>query len=122
MRTFILIGAVMAAFASPAFADDLIPGAGDVENAFGMGWEGFETPISAGTRDANGNRVIVNGRMRIEGALSGGLMDNFATGIGSATAIGNQLNVITQGSYNTVIVNSTQINTGDISADIDGDE
>ena len=30
--------------------------------------------------------------------------------------MGNSLNVITQGSWNTVIIDSTQINTGDISA------
>jgi holdfast attachment protein HfaA len=32
---------------------------------------------------------------------------------GTGTAIGNQLNVNTSGSFNTVIVNSTQINNGD---------
>ena len=45
------------------------------------------------------------------GEASGGV------GIGSgASAIGNNLVVITQGNYNTVIVNSTQINNGDVSA------
>jgi holdfast attachment protein HfaA len=34
----------------------------------------------------------------------------------TATAIGNNLQVITQGNYNTVIVNSTQINNGDVTA------
>ena len=37
-------------------------------------------------------------------------------GFGGATAIGNNLTVITQGSWNTVIVNSTQINNGDVTA------
>jgi len=38
-------------------------------------------------------------------------------GVGSnATAIGNQLNVNVTGRYNTVIVNSTQINNGDVNA------
>ena len=32
------------------------------------------------------------------------------------TAIGNQLNVVTQGSFNTVIVDSTQINNGNQTA------
>jgi holdfast attachment protein HfaA len=86
-----------------------------------MGWEGFETPINPATRDENGNRVIVNGRMEMEGILTGGLQDTFATGIGAASAVGNQLNVITQGNYNTVIVDSTQINNGDITAVV-GDE
>ena len=33
--------------------------------------------------------------------------------LGTGTAIGNQLNVITNGNYNTVIIDSTQINNGD---------
>jgi holdfast attachment protein HfaA len=104
------------AFTGAAAADDLIPGGGDVERAFGMGWESFDTPINPSSRDTNGNRTIINGRMELEGTLTGGLMDGWATG-NSAQAIGNQLNVVTQGNYNTVIVDSTQINNGDISAD-----
>jgi holdfast attachment protein HfaA len=116
VRTFIITAAAVIAFTSAASADDLIPGGGDVERAFGMGWESFDTPINPATRDASGNRVIVNGRIELEGTLSGGLMDDFASGQ-SAQAIGNQLNVVTQGNYNTVIVDSTQINNGDISAE-----
>lgn len=121
MRTFILIGALLAAIAATAAADPIPGGAGDFSAAYGMGWDNFDTPIDPSTRDDNGNRVIVNGRMEIEGALTGGLQDNFATGAGAAQAIGNQLNVITQGNYNTVIVDSTQINNGDVSATINGD-
>ena len=77
--------------------------------------------VSAGTRDANGNRVIIDGI--IQGGLdqssisrtSAGAMGTGA-GFGGATAIGNNLTVITQGSWNTVIVNSTQINNGDVTA------
>ena len=115
MRTFIILGAL--AFASAANADPIPAGAGDFSRGYGMGWESFDSPINASTRDENGNRTIVNGRMEIEGSLTGGLQDSFATGIGASSAIGNQLNVITQGNYNTVIVDSTQINNGDISAD-----
>ena len=119
MRTFIILGAL--AFATTANADPIPSSAGDFERAFGMGWESFDRPIEASTRDANGNRVIVNGRMEIEGTLTGGLMDGFGSGLGSAQAIGNQINVVTQGNYNTVIVDSTQINNGDITAVV-GDE
>jgi holdfast attachment protein HfaA len=111
--------AAFLAIALPAAADPIPNGASDFGGAFGMDGDSFNNPIQAGTRDANGNRVIVNGRMEIEGTLTGGLMDNYATGL-SAQAIGNQLNVVTQGNYNTVIVNSTQTNNGDVSADIDG--
>jgi holdfast attachment protein HfaA len=119
VRTFIIIGTL--AFASAAYADPVPGGAGDFTGAFGMGWESFDSPINPATRDENGNRVIVNGRMEIEGSLSGGLQDSFATGIGASSAIGNQLNVITQGNYNTVIVDSTQINNGDITAVVGDD-
>ena len=37
---------------------------------------------------------------------------------GGATAIGNSLNVVTTGSNNTVIVNSTQTNNGDQTANV----
>ena len=40
----------------------------------------------------------------------------FSGGSYSGQAIGNQLNVITNGNYNTVIVNSTQINNGNQTA------
>lgn len=119
MRLFILSAVALAGMALPAAADPIPGGMGDVERPFGMGYSSFDAPIEAGTRDQDGNRVIVNGRMQIEGTLTGGLMDGYATGL-SAQAIGNQLNVVTQGSYNTVIVDSTQINNGDVSADIDG--
>ena len=118
MRSLIL-ASLSLAFASPALADPL-GDAGDFSRGFGMGWNNFDQPIEAGSRDENGNRVIVNGRMELEGTLTGGLMDTYgqASGIGSAQAIGNQLNVVTQGNYNTVIVDSTQINNGDISAEV----
>lgn len=121
MRTFTLLA--VALIATPAFADPIPNGTGDVERAFGMNWESFDTPINPATRDEDGNRTIVNGRMDIEGTLTGGIMDGFGSGLGgsSAQAIGNQLNVITQGNHNTVIVDSTQTNNGDISANSDGD-
>ena len=84
--------------------------------------------VDYSTRDANGNRLIVDGVM-LTGAdqsvysssNSSGSLDSYS-GVGSlggysgSTAIGNNLTVITQGNNNTVIVNSTQTNTGAISA------
>ena len=47
MRTFILIGAAALTFSSAAWAQDPFPtSTGDVERAFGMGWESFDTPIN----------------------------------------------------------------------------
>lgn len=115
MKRILVLTLAAAAFAAPAWSQPAASSAGDFTRGYGMGWESFETPIEASTRDASGNRTIVNGRMEIEGTLTGGLMDNYGSGLG-AQAIGNQLNVVTQGNYNTVIVDSTQINNGDISA------
>ncbi|WP_339871004.1 holdfast anchoring protein HfaA [uncultured Brevundimonas sp.] len=80
------------------------------------------------TRDANGNRLIVNGLIQngasAYSSASGGVSSSYSgagnTGglnaIGGASAIGNSLNVVVQGSHNTVIVNSTQTNNGAITA------
>jgi len=121
VRTLLVTILASAALAGAASADPIPDGAGDFSRGFGMGWDSFDTPINPSTRDENNNRVIVNGRMELEGTLTGGLMDNFATGMGaSSQTIGNQLNVVTQGNWNTVIVDSTQINNGDVSADLGG--
>jgi len=85
--------------------------------------------VQYSTRDANGNRVIVDGVM-LTGAdqsvyssgNSSGSLDSYSGvggrggSYGGSTAIGNNLTVITQGNNNTVIVNSSQINNGAISA------
>jgi holdfast attachment protein HfaA len=77
-------------------------------------------------RDANGNLVVVDGVIQAgqdqsvfsnTGAASGAF-DAVAGvgGSGAATAFGNNLVVVTQGSNNTVIVNSRQVNSGNVSA------
>lgn len=117
------LAALMCAASAGAAAAQTPERAGEFERAFGggAGTGGFEQPIEAGTRDANGNRLIVDGRIMIgESTLFGGLIDSGAGGVGAASAIGNQLNVITQGSWNTVIVDANQTNTGDLSAVANG--
>jgi len=79
-------------------------------------WTGASASAGAAARSEAGNRVIVDGVIQTGVGVSsqGGL---FGGGVGSgATAIGNQLNVNVTGRYNTVIVNSNQINNGDINA------
>jgi holdfast attachment protein HfaA len=84
--------------------------------------------VEYSTRDANGNRVVVDGVM-LTGAdqsvysssRSSGSLDAYSGvggvgGYAGATAIGNNLTVITQGNNNTVIVNSSQVNNGNVSA------
>lgn len=97
---------------------------GDFENAYGADYGSMERPIEASTRDASGNRLIVNGRMMLgEGSLQGGLTD-YGGGLDhmGLTALGNQLNVVTQGNWNTVIIDSTQINNGDVNVVLNGDQ
>lgn len=81
------------------------------------------------TRDANGNRVIIDGIIQagassyssqssgVASAYSGsGSTTANGLTIGGATAIGNSLNVVVQGNRNIVIVNSRQTNNGNITA------
>jgi len=101
---------------------------------FNGGWgriQGTENhAIDVSTRDPNGNRVIVDGIILDGGSDTFTQTDNQGAGSvfagaggrtrwSTATAIGNNLQVITQGNYNTVIVNSTQINNGDVTANND---
>ncbi|MCH8490077.1 MAG: holdfast anchoring protein HfaA [Oceanicaulis sp.] len=90
----------------------------------------------AGARSRAGNRVVINGIIQTgvgvsaqasafaQGSASfhGGVQNGGGAGGGSgytfhqATAIANQLNVVVNGNYNTVVVNSRQINSGQVTA------
>jgi holdfast attachment protein HfaA len=103
---------------------------GDFERPFGFSYGQESQGFDANTRDANGNRLILDGRIMTgmdastfssatasasswAQSMSGA---GFSNGSSSNQAIGNQLNVITNGNYNTVIVNSTQTNNGNQTA------
>ena len=81
-------------------------------------------PVDVSTRDANGNRVIVDGLIltgedQSSFSSASGAIDSYAgvgASAGGSTAIGNSLVVVTQGNYNTVIVNSNQTNSGAVTA------
>ena len=80
-------------------------------------------PVNVSMRDANGNLVIAGGQVlsptgsSVFSTSTTGGAGSSATGVGvGATAIGNSLTVVTTGSYNTVIVNSHQTNTGAVTA------
>ena len=104
--------------------------AGDYNTPYGMAPGQANQPIDPSLRDANGNLSVVNGvftssnmgaastqQMSSLGAYNNG--STLMTGgvgfgnVAQAQAIGNQLNVVTVGSGNTVIVNSHQDNNGD---------
>jgi holdfast attachment protein HfaA len=113
---------------SPARAQTLDANAAAFNAGYGRMAGSENHVLQYSTRDANGNRVIVDGVM-LTGAdqsvysssQSSGSLDSYSGvgalgGYGSSTAIGNNLTVVTQGNNNTVIVNSSQINNGNISA------
>jgi len=92
---------------------------------------GQETQPYTGARTRAGNRVVINGVIQTgvgvsaqaaaygsvqsgAGAQGGGHYGPFASA--NASAIANQLNVVVSGDYNTVVVNSRQTNTGNITA------
>ncbi|HEV2082086.1 MAG TPA: holdfast anchoring protein HfaA [Brevundimonas sp.] len=126
-----LLAGAMLALAAPEAAQAQSQGYGGTgQLQAGYGGARYTTgrPVSGTTRDANGNRLIVNGIIQSGvGAYSSSSGGASATGswglggdgratIGGSTAIGNQLNVVVQGNHNTVIVNSTQTNSGDVRA------
>jgi holdfast attachment protein HfaA len=99
-------------------------------SSFNAGWggqsasDGNQGYAPRTGRDANGNRLIVDGVIQTGADQSsyaysdgGGAFDKGSgAGFGASTAIGNSLNVSVIGSWNTVIVDSTQINNGDVVA------
>ncbi len=100
----------------------------EFERPYGFAYGEESQPFDARTRDSAGNRVIVNGRIINDtSTLSGGLHTGWgqtggASGmLGTGSAVGNQLNVVTNGSFNTVIIDSTQINNGDQTVYLNGE-
>lgn len=101
---------------------------------------GSETRPYAGARSA-GNRVVINGIIQtgvgvsaqaqayanadanasigVAGGMMGGSGQYGPFASANAFAVGNQLNVVVNGNYNTVVVNSNQTNTGDVTANAD---
>lgn len=103
-------------------------GAAQFQNGYGGARYAVASPETGSTRDANGNRLIVNGIIQRNASAysssSGGVSSSWSGvggsgGYGGSTAIGNQLNVVVQGSHNTVIVRSTQTNNGDVNAGVE---
>lgn len=112
--------------AAPANAQEA-SSVSEFERPYGYGYGQESRPFSANTRDRLGNRVIINGLIEGGSGLGTGLYtgwgqtDGAAGMIGTGTAVGNQLNVITNGSNNTIIIDSTQINDGDQTVILNGE-
>ncbi|CAN5125585.1 holdfast attachment protein HfaA [soil metagenome] len=125
-----LLALAPAALASAALAQSTgSSGMSSFQAGYGGARYTTAAPQTGSTRDASGNRLIVDGIIQ-SGASSyasssSGVSSSYAgagssssggTVIGGSTAIGNSLNVVVQGNHNTVIVNSRQTNTGNITA------
>ena len=125
------VSALVLCVAPPALAQN----AGDFQRPWGTDTTQQNQPYRAGTRDANGNRVVLNGvlqtgvgvqaQMAGPGGVGNAPVNSTNTGQteqssygsnSSALAVGNQLNVVVNGNYNTVIVNSNQTNNGNVTA------
>ena len=98
---------------------------GSYQAGYGASRYSTARPQTGSTRDANGNRLIVDGTIQAGASAyssaSGGVSSSFSgagggSAIGGSTAIGNNLNVVVQGNHNTVIVNSSQVNNGNVTA------
>ena len=118
---------VVAASASAAFAQSAGTGSSTMSgyrSGYGSSSGEYSNPVNVANTDGNGNRLIVDGVIQngsgnmFYNKSQGGAGDSYAGagGIGSATAIGNNLQVSVVGDHNTVVVNSSQTNTGAITA------
>jgi holdfast attachment protein HfaA len=111
----------------PASAQVLAVAPSWVQTGFNGAAGTVTQPYDPMTRDANGNRLVVNGEMVGNGApgvaqrvsaLEAGC-SVFAAGAGtsaSPTAIGNLSQIQVNGSWNTVVATVTQTNSGPVSA------
>lgn len=103
----------------------------EFERPYGYGYGQEQQAYDARTRDVNGNRIIIDGRMVVGDDLSSlstsGVFQHNYRGWGSglsqpqSNAIGNQLNVITNGDHNTIVIDNTQINNGNQSVVLNGE-
>jgi len=120
---------VLSAVSGAAHAQSMNTKAASFETGYGLARNEMQNAIDPSTRDANGNRILVDGMM-VTGTDNSvyafgktmGAGDSYsgAGALGGATAIGNNLQVTVNGSYNTVIVHSTQTNNGNVTATANG--
>ena len=107
-----------------AMAQSMATNAASFNAGYGRTAGSENRPVDVSTRDANGNRIIVDGLIltgedQSTFSSTSGAVDAFAgvgAGSGGSSAIGNNLVVVTQGNYNTVIINSKQTNSGAVTA------
>lgn len=115
--------------AGAAGAQTMTTSASSYETGYGLVRNEMQSAIDPSTRDANGNRVLLDGEIMTGSdnsvyayskTLGAGDTYAGAGAVGGATAVGNNLQVVVNGSYNTVIVHSTQTNNGSVTATANG--
>jgi len=117
----VLMLAAVALVAGKAVADPLASGA--PSNAgYGRSLGSENRAVNPGSTSLRSGRTVVNGRILLgeeSTTLSGYLGSSIETSqYGGGFAVGNQLNVIVQGDWNVVVIDSTQINNGDVTAGV----
>lgn len=122
------VGTALLTAAAASAAAQSAAGLSEFERPFGYAYGEESQPFRAANRDANGNQVVVNGRMMFgRSTLHGGLStawgqtEGAAGMLGTGSAIGNQLNVVTHGSNNTIVIDAEQVNTGDQTVVLNGE-
>jgi holdfast attachment protein HfaA len=126
-RPWLLASAALAmlAFVGAAQAQTMNANSAAYNAGYGRVPDQENQPVNVSIRDANGNLTIVDGVIEAgqdssvfaSGGASG--TGDVVAGVGTqsnASAIANNLVVVTQGDNNTVIVNSTQTNSGNVTA------
>ena len=132
LKSTVLALAGVGVLASPALAQRAPARGGSLatyEAGYGNGRQMESRTYGPSSNAQTGNRLIVNGIIqsdssnyfesdRTTGDQTSSGADYFSSGAASntSTAIGNLLTVSIAGSWNTVIVNSTQSNTGTVTA------
>lgn len=123
----VLIAATVASVSATGALAQSTGTSSDWNTPFGYSYGQQERVFQTDGRDARNNRVIVDGRIllgeeasNLPRTIRGDAAPSFG---GDSVAVGNQLNVIVSGDWNTVIVDSTQINNGDVTAvtDLNGE-
>jgi holdfast attachment protein HfaA len=129
LASFLGAAALGAAALAGAAQAQMLGNASSYNTPFGMSSNSSgNQPIDPSLRDSNGNMTMVNGEFTSSAFAQGYGMASSSTlgntpgvsssgaAYGGATAIGNQLNVVTVGTGNTVIVNANQTNNGNQTA------
>jgi len=121
-RFGLLLAAGFLAVATGASAQTMNTSSASYNAGYGRTAGQENQAVNVQLSDANGNMTVENGLIRntasgsVFASASAGVETNFSGAGGTASAIGNNLSVVVQGNYNTVIINSTQTNTGAVTA------